>query len=60
MAEHASGAGLGLYISLQIMRLHGGMLEADFPEDGGSRFVIGLPTVLVEVRRQRKAGEIGE
>jgi PAS domain S-box-containing protein len=38
-----SGMGLGLYISRQIVELHGGALRAEFPEDGGSRFVISLP-----------------
>ncbi len=41
--NHASGMGLGLYISQQIARLHGGRITAEFPEDGGSRFVVTLP-----------------
>ena len=49
----------GLYISLQII-LHGGTIEAEFPEDSGSRFVVSVPTVLAELRRQWKTGEIGE
>ena len=59
-AEHTSGMGLGLYISRHIVRLHGGTIDAEFPEDGGSRFVISLPTVLAEVKRQWKAGKLGE
>jgi signal transduction histidine kinase len=39
----AAGMGLGLYISRQIAELHGGTLEAEFPEEGGSRFVLTLP-----------------
>jgi signal transduction histidine kinase len=39
----ASGMGLGLYVSRQIMRLHDGDLRAEFPEDGGTRFVICVP-----------------
>lgn len=38
-----SGLGLGLYISREIVELHGGTLQADFPGDGGTRFVILLP-----------------
>jgi signal transduction histidine kinase len=39
----ASGMGLGLYVSRQIVRLHDGDLRAEFPEDGGTCFVISLP-----------------
>ena len=39
----AAGMGLGLYISRQIAELHGGTLAAEFPEEGGSRFVLTLP-----------------
>jgi two-component system, chemotaxis family, CheB/CheR fusion protein len=38
------GMGLGLYISRQIVELHGGRLEAEFPPDGGTCFVVRLPT----------------
>lgn len=38
-----SGMGLGLYIARQIVELHGGTIRAEFPEDGGTRFVITLP-----------------
>jgi signal transduction histidine kinase len=37
------GLGLGLYVSRQIVELHGGTIEADFPSDGGSRFIVTLP-----------------
>jgi signal transduction histidine kinase len=44
-ADHyRSGLGLGLYISREIVELHGGPLEAEFPADGGSRFIVTLPT----------------
>ena len=59
-AEHTNGMGLGLYISRHMARLHGGTIDAEFPEDGGSRFVISLPTVLAEVKRQWKAGKLGQ
>jgi len=42
--SHRSGMGLGLYISRQIVDLHGGAIAADFPADGGTRFVVTLPT----------------
>jgi signal transduction histidine kinase len=34
---------LGLYISRQIVRQHGGELAAEFPPEGGSRFIVALP-----------------
>ena len=43
-ADHyASGMGLGLHISRQIVELHEGELRAEFPADGGSRFLVRLP-----------------
>ncbi len=38
------GMGLGLYISRQIVELHGGALKAEFPPAGGTRLVITLPS----------------
>jgi PAS domain S-box-containing protein len=38
-----SGLGLGLYISRQIIELHGGRITAQFPTDGGTRLVVELP-----------------
>ena len=38
-----AGMGLGLYISRQIVELHDGTIEAEFPDDGGARFVVALP-----------------
>ena len=43
---HRGGMGLGLYISRQIVQLHEGTLTAEFPDDGGSCFVVELPTAL--------------
>jgi signal transduction histidine kinase len=40
---NASGMGLGLYISRQIVTLHGGTIAVEAPETGGTRFVIHLP-----------------
>ena len=41
--DHRSGLGLGLYISQQIVVQHGGEIAAEFPPDGGTRFVVRLP-----------------
>jgi PAS domain S-box-containing protein len=38
-----AGMGLGLYISRQIVELHGGTIRAEFPEDRGTRIVVTLP-----------------
>jgi len=38
-----AGMGLGLYISRQIVELHGGEIGAEFPEDGGTRLIVRLP-----------------
>jgi signal transduction histidine kinase len=38
-----SGMGLGLYLSRHIVELHGGQIRAEFPDDGGSRFIVRLP-----------------
>ncbi|MGH2371003.1 MAG: ATP-binding protein, partial [Chloroflexota bacterium] len=35
--------GLGLFICRQIVELHGGHIGAEFPADGGTRFVVTLP-----------------
>jgi signal transduction histidine kinase len=43
-SDHATqGLGLGLYVSRQIVELHGGQIRADFPAEGGSRFIVTLP-----------------
>jgi PAS domain S-box-containing protein len=44
-AGYLGGLGLGLYVSRQIVQLHSGEIRAEFPEDGGTRFVVLLPTV---------------
>jgi signal transduction histidine kinase len=40
------GMGLGLYISRQIVELHGGVLEAEHPREGGTWVVLRLPLGL--------------
>ena len=44
--DAVAGMGLGLYISRQIVELHGGRIEVESPPDGGTRFTIALPTGL--------------
>jgi signal transduction histidine kinase len=46
--DHAAGLGLGLYISRQIVDLHGGSITPEFPLDGGCRFTVDLPTGPVD------------
>ncbi len=41
--RNRAGMGLGLYISRQIIELHGGQIGVELPEDGGSKFVVSLP-----------------
>jgi signal transduction histidine kinase len=41
--DHRSGLGLGLYIIQQIVAKHDGTITAEFPTDGGTRFVVRLP-----------------
>jgi signal transduction histidine kinase len=40
---HLSGMGLGLYITREIVAMHGGLIWVEGPEDGGSRLVVALP-----------------
>ncbi len=42
----SGGLGLGLYVSRQIVERHGGRIEAEFPEDGGTRLVVTLPIAM--------------
>jgi len=44
--SYHSGLGLGLAISREIIYLHGGTIHAEFPAEGGTRFVIRLPPSL--------------
>jgi signal transduction histidine kinase len=41
-----AGMGLGLYISRRIVEMHGGTIELEAPEDGGSRVTVMLPRHL--------------
>ncbi len=42
--EQQGGMGLGLYVSHEIVRLHGGSIELESPPGGGTRVVVMLPT----------------
>jgi signal transduction histidine kinase len=45
------GLGLGLFVCRQIAELHGGTIEADFPEDGGTRFTARFPVQPLDTNR---------
>jgi signal transduction histidine kinase len=49
--DHRSGLGLGLYISQQIVAQHDGEIIAEFPPDGGTRFVVRLPVHATSTAR---------
>lgn len=46
-----AGLGLGLYISRQIVELHGGKIGAEFSEHNGSTFVVTLPIIADETKK---------
>ena len=41
-SDQRSGLGLGLYVSREIVELHGGRIETEAPDDGGTRMVVSL------------------
>jgi two-component system sensor histidine kinase VicK len=43
-SEFYGGMGLGLYISRQIVELHGGRMDVEFPTAGGTRFIVEVPS----------------
>jgi signal transduction histidine kinase len=49
LRREKNGVGLGLHISREIVRMHGGELRVETPADGGTRFIARLPrTVAAE------------
>ncbi|HEY3062965.1 MAG TPA: ATP-binding protein [Chloroflexota bacterium] len=44
--HNVAGLGLGLYISRQIVELHGGDISLESPPDGGTRVIVNLPAEL--------------
>jgi signal transduction histidine kinase len=53
------GMGLGLYISRQIVELHGGTIRVELPADGGSRFVVCLPLAGEQLPTQESSVAAG-
>jgi signal transduction histidine kinase len=55
LSSDQSGVGLGLHISREFVRMHGGELFVESPPEGGSRFVARLPrsTAVAERFQQR-------
>jgi len=51
-SDQRSGLGLGLYVSREIVELHGGRIETESPDDGGTRMVVWLSDG-VTARNQR-------
>jgi signal transduction histidine kinase len=47
-----SGMGIGLYVVREIVRLHGGSVEAGRREGGGSRFTVRLPLAVAAGQAQ--------
>jgi K+-sensing histidine kinase KdpD len=45
------GMGLGLYLSRQIVELHGGRLDLELPPEGGSRFIVRIPIADPETQK---------
>jgi signal transduction histidine kinase len=45
LQRHYGGMGLGLYVSRELVELHGGTIAVEQPDGGGTRFVVCLPRV---------------
>lgn len=52
--EVGKGSGLGLAVSLQIVREHGGDLEFVSVPEGGMEFIISLPIGTVEAKVEER------
>lgn len=48
------GTGLGLFISREIVRMHGGSIQAESTQGRGSTFTVDLPIRQVSGRRERQ------
>jgi len=42
--SHIPGTGLGLYVAREVMRLHGGDIDVEARESGGTKFTLRLPS----------------
>jgi signal transduction histidine kinase len=58
--SYTSGMGLGLFISKEIVKQHGGSLTAEFPPEGGTRMVVRLPVAGEARRASARAGQVAE
>src|SRR6185436_18320125 len=56
--RHYGGLGLGLYISKQLVDLHGGTITHEAPADGGARFVVRLPAAEESVAHAVGSGPV--
>ncbi len=51
VTQKASGTGLGLSVTRRIVRAHGGSIEVERVETGGSRFIVVLPSEVSVAKR---------
>jgi excisionase family DNA binding protein len=53
--SYRGGMGLGLFLSRQIVEMHGGRIYAECPPDGGTRLIVRLPVAHPSVRASAAA-----
>jgi signal transduction histidine kinase len=54
--EVGKGTGLGLYLSHEIVRRHGGEIQVSSPSEGGSIFRVSLPVTRPDAGNSRRIG----
>jgi signal transduction histidine kinase len=54
--DTSQGLGLGLFVSRQIVELHGGQIRVEFPRHGETRIVVSLPTDMKTILELPAAG----
>ncbi len=57
-SREVGGMGLGLYISRQIVEAHSGTITLESPLDGGTRFVVTVPSDVVFVSNDAPRGSM--